>query len=151
MICENVFNPDTDLSHQQITAGNKVLEFYGSGVRWVVLFAQPQSGKCDTFYYVASECLRQEKVQRVVIFSGNPEKELGEQLKLNKEKFLEKYSGYLEDNIGLTRQQRTNVKNLIRERIDVRWGADLQKIAFDEQIHFIFGKNHILRKTRECV
>ena len=138
-----MINATTDFSCHQITAGNKVIECFDSEVRWVVEFAQPQSGKSDTFYFVAAEYLRRAKIQHVVIFSGNTEKELGEQVKQNKEKFLDKYDGYLEETMGLNRQARAPVKSLIRERIVVRWGADLEKDAFDEpNTLYIWEESH---------
>ena len=49
---------EKELSTHQLKAGEEIVEYMGEGipnVRWNVLFAQPQSGKSDTFYFVGAE------------------------------------------------------------------------------------------------
>jgi len=72
IIDEESFNPDEDLSNQQIQAGNEIIECFindPNGIRWVVLLAQMQSGKTETYLFVCCELIRLQKVETVVIFS----------------------------------------------------------------------------------
>ena len=58
-------------SDQQISAGIEIIQSFANGTsRWVLLFAQMQSGKTDTFLLVACEMLRQNMIQNISIFSG---------------------------------------------------------------------------------
>ena len=73
------FNKNTDFSNEQIEAGKKIIKCFiedPNGIRWVVLLAQMQSGKTDTFLFVCCELIRIGKVENAVIFSGNSETDL---------------------------------------------------------------------------
>ena len=64
---------------QEISAAEQILDEF-TRQQFVILLAQMQSGKTNTFKLVACEMLRQRIVKRVVIFSGNREVQLTEQL-----------------------------------------------------------------------
>ncbi len=68
-------------STQQIQASNEVIGiFEASMYRWGMLLAQMQSGKTETYLRIACEMLQKNLVSNVVIFSGNSETELGDQV-----------------------------------------------------------------------
>ena len=87
-------------SEQQLQAGNELINCYSSdpnGIRWCTLCAQMQSGKTETFLFVCYELLRMRMIETGVIFSGNAETDLREQLKntINGSIFRRKYERYL--------------------------------------------------------
>ena len=54
------------LSEFQLAAGKEVLLAFEKDTNpWHLLFAQPQSGKTDTFYFIAAEMLRLNKVDNI--------------------------------------------------------------------------------------
>ena len=71
------------LYSQQICAATEIISAFVEKKlsRFVLLYALMQSGKTDTFLFVACELLRLGHVERIVIFSGNREVELTKQLK----------------------------------------------------------------------
>ena len=98
------------LSRQQIETGKTILaNFVNTIIRWQVLMAQMQSGKTETFLFVAAEMIRLGLVQHIVIFSGNAETDLRHQLSKEVEdgpdaKFYDKYDAYLEEDEEITNQ-----------------------------------------------
>lgn len=70
------------LSEQQLKAGKEVFESFDQGLyRWCVLLAQMQSGKTECYLFCCCECIRKKIVDNVVIFSGNTDIDLRDQLK----------------------------------------------------------------------
>jgi hypothetical protein len=68
-------------SEQQMKAAHDAISMYRDGrTNWVILLAQMQSGKTETFLFIACELIRFGRVQSIVIFSGCAEKELEKQL-----------------------------------------------------------------------
>ena len=130
------------ISIYQTNATRQIIESFESCVRWVVLLAQPQSGKSDTFYFVAAEYLRMKKIQKVIIFSGNTERELGDQVRKNMHPFLEKYDVYLEKELGMNPNERCELNGLIRNRIRVYWGADIGRMFMQKDTLFIWEESH---------
>lgn len=91
--------------------------------RYNILLAQMQSGKTDTYHLIACEMLRLGKIKHIVIFSGNRERELYQQVKTkNRKEFYEKYEKYLEEK---------KIEKSILEKLDtciqVIWGPQLKK------------------------
>jgi len=169
---ENVFVVDEVydemvLSRQQIHAGNQIIKCFRedpNGIRWVVLLAQMQSGKTETYLFVCCELIRLELVKEVVIFSGNAETDLRDQLKteayedyeLGKKidktpKFFSKYNIYLEETLGLTTRARTPIVNNIKASIKVLWGTELNKY---EKSHrdtlFVWEEAHHAQTINQC-
>lgn len=94
--------------------------------RWVVLLAFPQSGKTNTFLFVACEMLRLEKVQNVIIMCGNSDTDLKTQLTDNKESFISNaYNAHLEDAIQYDRRMRDIFIKHAKSRISIRVGSSL--------------------------
>ena len=82
-------------SEQQLKAANEAIEaFKRDAINWVILLAQMQSGKTETYLLIACELIRASLVKHVVVFSGNTETDLRDQLKDQLKfgsKFFEKY------------------------------------------------------------
>lgn len=94
--------------------------------RWVVLLAFPQSGKTNTFLFVACEMLRLDKVERVTIMCGNADTDLKTQLAENKDAFISyAYSAYLDDEIQYDRRTRDIFIKRVKLMISILVGADL--------------------------
>ena len=155
-----MFNPTRDISDVAIAAISETMETYASGTRASILFAQMQSGKTSAFLLLAGEMIRTQKVDNVVIFTGNREKELKEQLhtqvKGNEDEnsfFDTKYCNYLAQKTdaftGLSFLEGfSKARELIREiknKITIVWGTELVKKAqriTTENTLFIFEESH---------
>ena len=73
---------DRRFSEQQIAVADKITSDMSrmSEIRWTTLLAQMQSGKTEAYLLVACEMLRISRVESVVVFSGNAETDLKDQL-----------------------------------------------------------------------
>ena len=122
-------NAGTLLSHQQLTAGNTIFTNFRNVVcRYCILTAQMQSGKTDTYFFVACEMLRTNIVKQVVIFSGDRSTELRDQLdERNMGPYYNKYAEYLEGDVGLTPREARAIMDNIKPRVKVIWGTSLMK------------------------
>lgn len=138
------------LSEFQLNAGNEVVSAFCKGDKpWHLLFAQPQSGKTDTFFFVAAEMLRLNKVSNVVIISGTDDKHLKSQSKhsfCNPKghiDFCEKYDFYLESHLGLDRANRFQIKSILKSNLHFIWGNDLSKPhPFTANTLFVWDESH---------
>ena len=138
----------TRFSKQQISAAKEVIDHFENGPsRWVLLFAQMQSGKTDTFLLVGCEMLRREKINKIIVFSGNSETDLRDQLikqiDSDESKFYIKYRNYLQT-IGTLDE---DVEDIIAKSIDqteILWGPDLLKKRKhqDRKTLFIWEESH---------
>ena len=115
----------TDFSQESIVAGKKVTEtFVESNIRYTILTAQMQSGKTTVYYFSGAEMLRLKKVEKVVIFSGNSENDLCEQINGEaRKKFFRLYKRYLRNTLGLSADDVDTLVEEIDEKIQVIWGA----------------------------
>ena len=134
------------ISIQAMNAITDVMNVYKNDTsRSVVLFAQMQSGKTNAFLFLAGEMLRLEKVENVVIFSGNRETELKDQLsELEISRFYERvYRRHLEKlNVDISDEF---IDHII-SKINVVWGTELMKkletvatentLYIEEESHF---------------
>jgi hypothetical protein len=153
------FNKNTDFSNEQIEAGKKIINCFiedPNGIRWVVLLAQMQSGKTDTFLFVCCELIRIGKVENAVIFSGNSETDLKCQLITKVQgqdsEFYNKYSLYLEDNEQLNTRQRQPIIEKIKQNISVIWGSELNKtnkIEYSKTL-FVWEEAHYAQTVNQC-
>jgi len=112
---------------QETDTATKILTEF-TKIQYVILFAQMQSGKSNTFKLVACEMLRRSLIGRVVIFSGNREMQLTDQLR-DHTKFQTAYSAYLQSQQGLTEDEATEcAKQMLHaERFIILGGQDLLK------------------------
>lgn len=154
---EEMYNP-TLLSPQQIQAGNEIVHCFmedPSGIRWAVLLAQMQSGKTETFLFVCSELIRLLVVKSAVIFSGNAETDLREQLKkevYGKEdaKFYGKYMCYL-NSVGVGFNEIVETIAKIKSNISVLWGTELKKIKRSyKNTLFVWEEAHHAQSIDQC-
>ena len=117
----------------QIAAGKQIIStFNDEECHWVVLLAFPQSGKTQTFYYVACHMLcNRPDMDRVVVVCGNAENELSDQLRASKTEFIRLYvqteHAYLSAN--MTENMTESVIRMLEARIQVWCGADLKHNA----------------------
>ena len=99
---------EASFSEQQTISANLAIDaFRRNMISWVILLAQMQSGKTETYLFIACELIRCSLVENVVVFSGNAEVDLREQLKDQVKvgsRFFEKYQKTLL-NIELTKMQ----------------------------------------------
>jgi|694.fasta_scaffold55881_4 hypothetical protein len=148
---------EATLSNQQIDAGNEIIENFlnsPNGVRWVILLAQMQSGKTETYLFVCCELIRRSVVNSVVIFSGNAETDLRDQLKKEikgHSKFYSKYEIYLEEKLTISTRMRQPIKDKIINNIKILWGTDLNKNA-DSYTNtlFIWEEAHHAQSIHQC-
>lgn len=145
------------LSYNQLDAGNRLTNaFNTNGARWVILQAQMQSGKTETYLFDACERLRLNMVEHVVIFSGNAETNLKDQLRkevlgLAGSKFYGKYEIYLEENIGLSTRERRPILNFVKQNIHIAWGTELKKyIGPTTNTLFIWEESHHAQDINNC-
>jgi hypothetical protein len=145
------------LSPTQLDAGIRLTQAHEEhGVRWVILQAQMQSGKTETYLFDACERLRLHFVKHVVIFSGNAETNLKDQLKkevlgLTGSKFYGKYEIYLEEIIGLSTRERRPILELIKTNIQVVWGTELKHYTGPTtNTLFIWEESHHAQNINNC-
>lgn len=104
-----------------------------TAVRWVILLAQMQSGKTETFLLVAVEKLRLRQVDNIVIFSGNTETDLRDQLKAQLalgSKFCRKYKKYLALVVGMEDEdERDDLIELLMTKVRLVWGCELNSYS----------------------
>lgn len=109
----------------QIAAAKQVIAAFEEECRWNVLLAFPQSGKTQTFLYVACNMLcTNPKIERAVIVCGNAENELSEQLRASKTEFIRLY--VQTEHINSYNQATIN---MLESRIQVWCGAELEHNA----------------------
>ena len=143
------------LSEFQLGAGKEVISAYEKGDKpWHLLFAQPQSGKTDTFYYIAAEMLRLKKVENIVIVSGADDTQLKKQSKQSfcstngSMDFCEKYDRYLETELCFDRDQRFLIRSHLKSNIHFIWGNELTKShPYTSNTLFVWDESHYA----ECI
>ena len=143
------------ITREHIEAADKIITSYQCGFRWSILIAQMQSGKTFTFLLVCSELIRVGLIESVIIFSGNTEIDLKEQLVKKvtgeDEEFFESYQDYLEDIIQLNRESRRKIIRQIKEKITVIWGTELNKFKLKpEKTLFIWEEAHFAQNLNQC-
>ena len=140
------------MSEEQIIAGKNIIHYFNSHAslhRWAVLLAQMQSGKTETYLFIAAEMIRLKQVKNVVIFSGNSETALREQIQeilqdnvTPDKSFYRKYASYLATQ-GATADQAGEVIVEMKELIRVSWGTELGKyVGPCNDTLFIWEESH---------
>jgi hypothetical protein len=137
-----------ELSPQQLTAGNKILDTYLNSIyRWVILLAEMQSGKTDTFYFVAAEMLRLGKISNVIVLAGYQDNDLKCQLK-DVTSFQNSYRLYMEDVLKMKTEMRNAHEIMVKNSFSVYCGADLDKLFETQSSYkiqdtlFIWDESH---------
>ena len=147
------------LYSQQICAATEIISAFVEKKlsRFVLLYALMQSGKTDTFLFVACELLRLGHVERIVIFSGNREVELTKQLKQDAKDFVKIYSSYLQTHHSKSKTDSEMAAEFYLNqdnRFFILGGQDLKKFAFApiptlyiwEESHYGQSKNQEVDK-----
>jgi len=112
----------------QIAAANEIIAAFEGECRWNVLLAFPQSGKTQTFLYVACNMLcTNPQIDRAVIVCGNAEHELSEQLRASKTEFIRLY--VQTEHATLSANMTQSVIRTLEARIQVWCGAELEHNA----------------------
>jgi hypothetical protein len=153
------------LSDAQIDAGKRITHAFetSQGIRWVILQAQMQSGKTETYLFDACERLRLRLVENVVIFSGNAEIDLKEQLKkevmgLGDAKFYGKYNKYLRTiylkdgrDIDEALDIIEDILVKVKTHIHVVWGPELKNYSGPtSNTLFIWEESHHAQSVNNC-
>jgi hypothetical protein len=123
-------------------------------LRWVMLSAQMQSGKTDTFNLVACEMLRNYMVDHVVVLCGATDKELKKQ-NTDRRPFIRKYRKYIRDmlckeNPDITPHDIVDSIDDIIDRIDddsmftYMWSSDIKRnhTRIFKNTLFIWDESH---------
>ena len=157
------------LSNEQIASGKSIINYFnGEEVnRWAILMAQMQSGKTDTFLFIAAEMIRLGRVNNVVIFSGNADTMLKAQIvniateQVAPEKsFYIKYRIYLKQNMISDEEcDRIIAHMLTAGVVRVQWGTELAKyqgpnkntLFIWEESHYAQNKNQMPSKMMKRV
>ena len=112
----------------QIAAAKQIIAAFEDECRWNVLLAFPQSGKTQTFLYVACHMLYTgAKSERAVIVCGNAEHELSEQLRASKTEFIRLY--IQTEHASLSHNMAESVVCMLEARLQVWCGAELEHNA----------------------
>ena len=134
-------------SNQQLVAKEDAVKaFRLEAICWVILLAQMQSGKTETFLLIACELLYNSLVDNVVIFSGNAETDLKsqllEQVKNSRSGFFKKYKKYLRTIID-DEDERDDLIDSHIAKIQVVWGSEMDSYAGPtERTLFIWEEAH---------
>ena len=129
-------------SEQQTDATKHIIRNLDES-RSVVLIAHMQSGKSDTYYFVAFEFIRTNRTDHVVIVMGFTDKELVEQTK-DYSSSLELYDEYMDETLGMLRVDRNAFKELAKSSITFMQGSELTNPIHDEfnDTLFIWDESH---------
>lgn len=147
------------LSREQIYAGNEIIQCFvenPNDIRWAILLAQMQSGKTETYLFICCELIRLSVVETVVIFSGNTETDLRDQLKKEVDgtgdaKFYGKYDLFLEETLGIPSRARREVLANVKTHILVLWGTELNKhkTSYSKTL-FVWEEAHHAQTINQC-
>jgi len=128
----------------QISSGKKICSAFDTRLNtWVTLIAEMQSGKTGTFMFVACESLfrkDENKVNKVVIFSGNREIELYKQTK-EQDKFFEDYKSYMISD-GISEEESMIHIQICKDSIEVVWGPHLKSYIKVDKTLYIWEESH---------
>jgi hypothetical protein len=153
---EEEYDP-TKLSPQQLKTGQEIVQAIISGNnRWLILLAQMQSGKTETYLFVCCEIIRLAIAKQVVIFSGNSETDLKKQLLKEvadegDAKFYDKYCEYLMKDMHLTLTQTLSARTKAKISIKLCWGTELNKYTGPTtETLFIWEEAHHAQSIHQC-
>ena len=138
-------------SQEQLRAATAIINHYlkkdnldlEKVIRSVILLAQMQSGKSDTYWLVAFELLRHKKIKNVVVVAGFQDTELVEQLK-DFTPSMKLYRRYMEEVLHLSVDERIDIEDLIPDCIKVVYGGELTEPQFQNATDtlFIWDESH---------
>jgi hypothetical protein len=148
------FNPTRDISEQASVAVSTIMNEFKEGKRSCILFAQMQSGKTTAFLFLAAEMLRTKVTNNVVIFTGNRERDLKNQLQRAIGSFFEtKYSRYLDVFVGMNPFDVFETIQEIKASIMTVWGTELSKMHSIVPRHktlYVMEEAHFAQSIGQC-
>ena len=142
-------------SVQIIEAAEKIINALLRGdIFWAMLIAQMQSGKTDTYLLACCEIIRRGFVEEAVIFSGNAETDLRDQLvkeiKSNDSLFMNKYMMYLFEQ-GRSFTEAISLPRQILAKIIPVWGTELNKYDKSHtKTLFVWEEAHHAQSIHQC-
>lgn len=141
-----------EFSGRQIVAAKEAVDVFGT-VCYVMLLAQMQSGKTETFLLTACELIRLGLVRSVVIFSGNSEvdlrKQLDDQIK-GRSKFIRKYKKFLRNNGMDDEDEREEFIESVIPKISIVWGSELDSYTGPTtDTLFIWEESHYAQSQKQ--
>jgi hypothetical protein len=151
----------THFSFEQLSAGSVAISSFLAGlVRWCMLIAQMQSGKTETYLFICCEIMRLGLVDNVVIFSGNAEIDLKNQLVniISEDSFFVKYRNYLANDKELqqndprvrTPELREQMVQSFRAKMLIVWGTELKKYTGPEnKTLFVWEEAHHAQSQKQ--
>jgi len=150
VIEEKKFNPNFEVSSIAIETVEEILSNFKNNIfRYVILFAQMQSGKTNTFLLLAGMALYYELVDDVIIFTGNRSIDLKKQLNKDRDNFFMKsgkFENYLRTiNNDLSERQVRDIRTSIYHRIKIIWGTELLnniRTIPNEKTLYIYEESH---------
>lgn len=142
------------ITTEHIKAANQIMESFQVG-NWTILTAQMQSGKTFTFLLVCSEMLRHNLIKSVIIFSGNAETDLRDQLKGkitgSDSEFYHAYIEYLMKIHLFEFRDASQIIQQIKAKITVVWGIELNKFRdHPENSLLIWEEAHFAQSLSQC-
>ena len=134
---------------QEIRAMEEILVHFQKQA-WGMLLAQMQTGKTNTFLLTACEMLRTGKVERVIIFSGNQETDLRDQLNEKKKDIKKTYRKFLRDQRGVTADDADEGDNIV-DKITIHFGQDLKQCNTQTNTFYIWEESHYGQSQKQQV
>lgn len=141
------------ITSEHIKAADEIIDSFHHG-RWTILIAQMQSGKTFTFLLLACELLRIGLIDSVVIFSGNSELDLKNQLKDKVDgkdgEFYDAYNEYLMEIHQIRYREACAISTNIKSKIQVFWGTELKKYdKSSTKTLFIWEEAHFAQSKKQ--
>ena len=133
---------------QEIRAMEQVLARFQDQA-WGMLLAPCQSGKTNTFLLTACEMMRAGIVDRAVVFSGNRETDLRDQLIEKKQEIKPIYQTFL-INRGVTGDELIAAGELV-DKIDIHFGQNLKECQPQSKTLYIWEESHYGQSHRQEV
>ena len=144
-------------SEEQIAVASALVSDMSSNyeIRWTVLLAQMQSGKTEAYLLVACEMLRIGRVENVVVFSGNAETDLKDQLveivSGGNHKFWRKYERYMEEVLCVDRDAAQDYIDTLKPKFQIVWGTELKKYSGPtREVLWIWDESHFAQTIGQC-
>lgn len=133
---------------QEIRAMEQVLAHFQEK-SWGMLLAPCQSGKTNTFLLTACEMMRAGIVDRAVVFSGNRETDLRDQLIEKKQEIKTIYQTFLMSR-GVTGHDLIAAGALV-DKIDIHFGQSLKECEAQGRTLYIWEESHYGQSHRQEV
>lgn len=130
---------------QEIRAMEQVLAKF-QNQSWGMLLAPCQSGKTNTFLLTACEMMRAGVVDRAVVFSGNRETDLRDQLIEKKQEIKTIYQTFL-----LGRGVTGLAAGSLVDKIDIHFGQSLKDCVAQDRTLYIWEESHYGQSHRQEV